>query len=187
MYAECVRVFLDKVEQGCDGYPRKGDIRHIHASTPCQGFSKANREKDGGKNGLRNNMLVRTWAKAIRLIEPDTASFENVTGFLQPEHVEVYLKQMVAEVLIDLHYTVRVCVLNAANYGDPQSRWRVFIFASKMGIPLAREPEATHGRAGLAKIKTVRDAIKDLEKIQPMCGSGLVKLNDGTVVSNHSM
>ena len=52
--------------------------------------------------------------------------------------------------LIALGYQVRVCILNAAFYGDPQSRARVFIFAMQRGFSLPQPPPPTHGCHGFS-------------------------------------
>lgn len=174
------------MERGNPGYPRKGDVAHAHASSPCVAFSGANRVEGGGKNGLWNNELIFAWVHVIRLMEPYTASFENVTGLLTKEHL-VYLQTVVAKALFELHYTSRICVLNASKYGDPQERWRVIIFASREGVPLPNYPTPTHGGPGLPQVQTVGDALQDLEDVAPESGCGLVQLPDGTIVRNHSM
>ncbi|CAB9515127.1 methyltransferase 1 [Seminavis robusta] len=186
VYCECVNEFLDKVEHPDlnPSYPQKGDFNHIHASTPCQGYSTANRAKGGGINGRKNNNLVFSFIRAVSLFKPDTASFENVQGILRDEHKR-YLQKMLVDLLMDMNYSVRLCVLNSKDFGDPQDRRRVFLFASKTGVPLAAEPPATHG-AGLIPYRTARDAIGDLEDIAPVKGFGRV-LVYGKIVNNHSL
>lgn len=56
VYVEDVKVFLKRCREGHPCYPSiVGDVDHIHASTPCKGFSRANR--NGGSNDLRNNQV----------------------------------------------------------------------------------------------------------------------------------
>jgi C-5 cytosine-specific DNA methylase len=43
MYNEDVLDFLDNIRNNAPRYPRVGDVDRIHASSPCQGFSRANR------------------------------------------------------------------------------------------------------------------------------------------------
>ena len=43
-----------------------------------KGFSKANR--NGGRNDFKNNKLAFLFIDFINFFEPETASFENVTG-----------------------------------------------------------------------------------------------------------
>jgi site-specific DNA-cytosine methylase len=38
-----VREFLQRCRDRVPGYPSAADVDHVHASPPCQGFSKANR------------------------------------------------------------------------------------------------------------------------------------------------
>jgi C-5 cytosine-specific DNA methylase len=40
VYVEDVNLFLDKFEAHAPGYPVVSQIDHVHASSPCQGFSK---------------------------------------------------------------------------------------------------------------------------------------------------
>lgn len=39
VYEEDVNLFLEKARAGKPGYPKKHQIHHLHASSPCQGFS----------------------------------------------------------------------------------------------------------------------------------------------------
>ncbi len=53
IYTEDVKSFLKESFRGSNGYPSAGEVDHIHASPPCNGFSRANR--NGGKNDMINN------------------------------------------------------------------------------------------------------------------------------------
>lgn len=53
IYTEDVKTFLKESLQGNNNYPSVGEVDHIHASPPCKGFSRANR--NGGKNDIINN------------------------------------------------------------------------------------------------------------------------------------
>jgi DNA (cytosine-5)-methyltransferase 1 len=83
---------------------------------------------------------------------------------------------------------VRLSILNAADYGDPQSRKRVFLFCARSGVPLPALPNPTHGADNMV---TARDALKTLELVAPVTGSGMVSVqnsDDGSfrVVTNHN-
>jgi DNA (cytosine-5)-methyltransferase 1 len=147
----------------------KKDGSHLHTSPPCQGFSGANR--NGGQNDRANNDLSLTFVDGVKLLQPPTASFENVMGMWRRKHVH-YLKYIVAG-LMKLGYQVRCCPLKACDYGDPQKRERLFIFASRGSIPLPRTPTKTHGEErGLLPYVTVKDTLvtyqhlSDAEKAQ---------------------
>lgn len=184
VFEESVGIFSKKAERKAPCYPNS--CEHQHASTPCNGFSDANRALNGGKNGLRNNCEVRTFVDSVACSNPVTVSFENVTGILKDKHMS-FLQEAVATLFLQLEYNVRVCVLNASDYGDAQNRRRVFLLASQRHIELPKEPVKTHGEApNLLKRKTIGDCIGDLENITPETGCGYVMLADESEVCNHS-
>ena len=213
VYNEDVNLFLDRVDAGDPCYPavkdenNKPTFQHLHASPPCPGFSDANRT--GGKNDERNNELSKAFVRGVRIFRVETATMENVTGMLKQDK-QKYWQEIVAD-LIMLEYSVRVSskfvvrvafascclavsndpclphqhtVVDSSQYGDPQQRLRVIIFACKKWWNLAEFPKPTHGR-GLLPVNTVRSAWQDLEAVLPRAGEGRVKLADGTIVSNH--
>jgi DNA (cytosine-5)-methyltransferase 1 len=59
-------------------------------------------------------------------------------------------------------YQVRVCRLNAMDYGDPQNRARIIVFAAQNGIPMPNVPAPTHGDGSLQPRLTIREAIGGL-------------------------
>ena len=136
-----------------------GPVHHLHASPPCQGFSSANRH--GGQNDAANNDLSLQFLEGVKLFKPATATYEMVTGILRKKH-RIYLESIILG-LVEEGYKVRCSILNASDYGDPQNRRRLFLFAARQGLELPRLPRATHGEAGhLLPRQTVRDAIGDL-------------------------
>lgn len=165
-------------------FPPQAD--HCHASSPCQGFSTVN--TSGGKNDKVNNELCRVVVRGSIEHKINTVSFENVTGMLQDKHLH-YPCGMIIDWLVN-DYQVRLggkctvmrrnrkasfailtCwllfpVVDSAHYGDPQSRKRVIILASRKPWTLPELPTPTHG-VGLLPIRTTEDAIGDLAQIQP--------------------
>jgi DNA (cytosine-5)-methyltransferase 1 len=183
IFEEDVNLFLQKVQDKKPAYPQMGDVDHVHASPPCQGFSSANR--NGGRNDKTNNALTKTFTRAVELFRPRTASMENVTGILSDKNDNIdHLKWVVAELMI-LGYQVRVTILNSAEFGDPQNRIRVILFAAQNAYKLPDAPKPTHGEKGKA-IVTVKDVLHDLESVKPELGSGMVVLPNGKVVEHHN-
>ena len=67
VFLECVRIFLRKIKEGGHPtYPRKGEVKHIHASSPCQDMSRANRA-GGNKDSERNklSLIIGDFAEAL--------------------------------------------------------------------------------------------------------------------------
>jgi DNA (cytosine-5)-methyltransferase 1 len=137
-----------------------GPISCAHCSSPCQGFSGANR--NGGVNDHANNELSLTFIDAVRITRCTAAVFENVLGMWRRENIH-YLKRIAKE-LLRLGYQVRCAKLQACDYGDPQKRPRLFLFASHVSAPPPIIPPVTHGDGpNLLPYVTVKDAVSGLE------------------------
>ncbi|KAL7515579.1 hypothetical protein ACHAXN_012739, partial [Cyclotella atomus] len=181
IYTEDLKTFLKKSFQGNPCYPKAGQVDHIHASPPCKGFSRANR--NGGKNDMLNNKQTLLFMKAIVLFRPKTVSFENVPGLVLDDF-KGYLKSVVNS-LLHMKYQIRVQVLSSEKYGDPQKRRRLILLAARNDCKLPDMPEPTHG-VGLHPIVTSKDVLQKFERDSPTKSSSCGALCIGdTVVYNH--
>ena len=100
-----VKTFLERCKtDGFKGYPAKNTVEHTHMSSPCQGFSKANRT--GGKNDETNNQVSLQIVDVIKYHTPQTGTFENVVGILDTDNV-IYLKKIIFG-LLSINYHARV-------------------------------------------------------------------------------
>ena len=114
----------------------------------------------------------------VKYLLPKTASVENVTGLLSSKHRK-HLQKLV-RMLIEIGYSVLVFTIDASHYGDPQERERVVVFASRIDHSLPEVPTATHGHGPeLKPLVTVKDAIGDLEDVEPAEGCQRVLAADG--------
>jgi DNA (cytosine-5)-methyltransferase 1 len=190
VFKECIKRFLNhcKTLRLPAYYPKPGDFDHIHGSPPCQGYSDAN--IFGGKNDEANNALTAWFVKVVEYFLPLTASMENVMGMLKTSKGRrKFLLKAITDLLM-IGYQVRLCIVFASDYGSPQKRERLILFAAnaKKGIKLPDFPKQTHGDgAGLSRIVSVRDVLGDLEELQPVFDSGLVELPDGRLVWDHCL
>lgn len=128
---------------------------------PCQGFSVANTKRHIADE--RNEL----YKQLIRVIEDKQPKFflaENVKGLTNLGKGEVF--KMILSDFEHLGYRVRYRILNAADYGVPQTRMRVIIVGVRSDIDWEYEfPKATHsqdGRDGLPAWVSVSDALKGL-------------------------
>jgi len=124
----------------------------VFGGPPCQGFSTSNqrtRSKDNPTNWLFSHYL-----RVVKLLMPDWVVFENVKGITETAG-GFFLDAVVASLQSE-GYTVSHWVLNAADFGVPQKRWRLFIVASLHGHSVD-QPQPT-----VSKPVTVHDAIGDL-------------------------
>lgn len=128
------------------------DIDVVFGGAPCQGFSMI------GKRALddKRNQLVFHYVRIVRELQPKYCVFENVKGLTLGTHAQ-FLTELV-EALGEAGYKVLLPykVLNAAKFGVPQSRERLFLIAARHDqmIPEYMEPQDVR--------ISVRDAIADL-------------------------
>ena len=78
----CVNKYLRAYKQRRDGGSDDDEtVAVLHASSPCQGFSKENRNKIPTENDKRNNELALTFTKGLRKTNALIGIFENVSVF----------------------------------------------------------------------------------------------------------
>lgn len=127
----------------------------IVGGPPCQGFSPLNMRGVG----LERRTLWREYLRALREAEPEAFLMENVPQLLRSAEYVAFKRA--AE---ELGYTIAQGVLNAADFGVPQTRKRAIVIGSRLGAPSL--PEPTHSSPdsdeGRKAWRTVRDAIGDL-------------------------
>lgn len=128
---------------------------------PCQGFSVANmkrHEKD------ERNKLYLELIKVIKEKKPKFFVAENVKGLISLSSGEVF--QIILNDFKSMGYKVSYKIMNAADYGVPQTRVRVIIVGVRNDINYNYEfPVPTHdknGANGLLKWVSVSEAIQEL-------------------------
>jgi DNA (cytosine-5)-methyltransferase 1 len=136
----------------------------VFGGAPCQGFSLiGHRVLDDPRNSL-----VLHFVRIVAELDARTFVFENVKGLTVGDHKR-FLHELVAA-FEARGYEVRLPwrVLNAGNFGTPQSRERLILFGAKKGAALPDYPAAVNsipGRRdsdGLPPGPTCADALDDL-------------------------
>lgn len=106
----------------------------IVGGPPCQPFSKAGywvtNDKRNSSEDPRN--MIKPYFKIISEIQPDGFVLENVESIMHPSNHEAV--ETIYENMESLGYKYSVLKVNAAEYGIPQKRKRVFFLASKKKI-----------------------------------------------------
>ncbi len=142
---------------------KRKNVNMIVGGPPCQGFSL--KGKNLGMDDPRNFLFLE-YLDLVKEIRPEIFVIENVKNILNSENG--YFKNQILNKFSSLGYIVNVGVLNAKNFGVPESRERAFIIGS-----LTKSIDLPNGNS---KIVTVRDAISDLAYLN----SG-----EGSFVSNY--
>lgn len=123
-----------------------------------------------GKRALEDprNSLVYHFVRLVVDLKASYFVFENVRGLTIGQHRR-FLEEIIQEFLSNGYPVIEdYRVLNAAEFGVPQDRKRLFLLGARKGFPLPHYPEVTHlsvkGKASLftEHSPTVWDALKDL-------------------------
>ncbi len=156
-------VSLVTAEELINLYP-KNARRILVGCAPCQPFSRytnASKQSMASSNVKKDDKwkLLYSFLRLIEETEPEVVSMENVPQLVSYDKGSVY-KDFYSG-LCALGYEVTAYSVNACEYGVPQRRQRLVLFASKIGqiqiIP------KTHGTDNY---ETVAKAIGHLEPIQ---------------------
>jgi DNA (cytosine-5)-methyltransferase 1 len=143
---------------------RRVDV--VFGGAPCQGFSMI------GQRALDDprNALVRDFLRIVGELDASYFVFENVKGLTLGQHRKFLheLETMAGSLGYDILAPWQV--LDAAHYGVPQHRERLFLYGAKRSRKLPAYPEkitkAADGRgrapASLPVGPTAKDALSDL-------------------------
>jgi DNA (cytosine-5)-methyltransferase 1 len=119
-----------------------GDAALVVGGPPCTPFSKSGFWLDYKRESRdANASLLDEYARVVEEAKPEAFVLENVQGLTYHTHA-AQLDRLVRR-LRAVGYNPRWQVLNAAAYGVPQLRKRVFIVGRRDGLPF-RFPEPTH-------------------------------------------
>ena len=174
VHGDILEIDLDKIP--------KADL--VIGGPPCQGFSGIGQRKPDDER----SELVWNFFKVIEKVQPNVFVFENVIGLksaklplldkdgnpiLENGKAKKSEKKVIDELIEKFHElgyaNPEILVLNAADYGVPQRRRRVFIIGNKLGITFGTPPE-THSENGSETLKkwvSSFDAISDFGEPTP--------------------
>jgi DNA (cytosine-5)-methyltransferase 1 len=144
---------------------RVGELDLLFGGSPCQSYSLIGKRKS--LEDERGELLFEI-PRLARVMQPKVILMEQVKGLLSAPGYEGERGGALAALqhkLEEIGYTVRYQVLNAANYGVPQLRERLFLVAAQSAFVF---PAPTHALVSdnslfaLPSYRTVWDAIGDL-------------------------
>lgn len=115
-----------------------GELDFVAGGPPCPTFSLVGRSKLNSLEGRSNtsderHLLYEEFLRFVNHYEPKAFLMENVEGMLSAENDEGEpVVDIIRDQIQDLGYSVRVQVLNAADYGVPQHRNRLFFIGNRL-------------------------------------------------------
>ena len=168
----------------------KDDIRNVNESffpknidgiiggPPCQSWSEAGAQR--GINDSRGQLFF-DYIRILNSVKPKFFLAENVSGMLADRHSSAV--KSIIKMFENCGYTLSINLVNAADYGVPQDRKRVFYigFRNDLNIlfPFPKPTTPNHHEKA-----TLKDAIWDL-KDTALPAAEKNKANVNLSISNH--
>ena len=128
-----------------------GEIEIVYGGPPCQPFSTGGLRKAASDQ----RDMIPAFLDAICFLQPDVVLMENVPGLAVKSRV-AYFHNVLSAIEAE-EYFVAWRILNAAEYGVPQKRRRLFVVAMK--AKRFRFPRPTHGPACVSDFVPARSVI----------------------------
>ena len=128
---------VDEILTAADTEVGKVDL--VVGGPPCQTFSRSNEGNRQGTNADRG-MLFEQFVHVLKEVQPKAFLFENVRGLASANGGEDL--NIIKEEFETAGYTVGEEVVNAEDFGVPQTRSRLFILGLRGEKPYF--PEPTH-------------------------------------------
>lgn len=126
-----------------DGNKYKNKVDLLVGGSPCQSFSVNG--KRGGFEDTRGTLFYE-YARIIKETQPKVFIFENVRGMLNHDNGKTW--ETIKNTFDQLNYNIYIkkdskgvesSILNAADYGIPQNRERLFVVGIRKNIKLKKE------------------------------------------------
>ena len=164
-----------------------GDITQIEASEipafdvllagfPCQPFSSI-----GKRQGFGHPTQGTLFYDVVRIIEhhrPSSFLLENVKGLVN--HDEGRTWKIIQETLDELGYSINAKIIDAADFGVPQHRERIYIVGfdkKRFANPVFEFPDALGKKTSIGKF--VETGVDDRSISKRLQKSYIYKLDDG--------
>ena len=165
----------------------KGKADFVVGGPPCQSFSwigPRSGNPDNNKDKYKYDGLYKHFIEIVDRLSPSFFLFENVRGILSKKNGDEKVIDIIIREAEAMGYTLenenpennkKYLLLNAADYGVPQTRERVFIIGNNLGIENPF-PQKTHfnpdiksqrkNPGNLLPYVTIKEAIGDLPKLK---------------------
>jgi len=121
--------------------PQKGEVDFICGGPPCQGFSGMNRFNSGQYSLFKNSLIV-SFLSYIDFYRPKYFVVENVRNFVSFKNSMIL--KLTLRCITRMGYQCTFGILQAGNFGVPQTRRRLIIIAAAPGEKLPFYPEPIH-------------------------------------------
>lgn len=153
---------------------RSGDVTLLAGGPPCQSWSSA-----GHQHGFKDprGRLFEDFVRLAGELDVRWLLFENVRGLLTargPDGVPGTALQLIRARLLKAGFQTAVALLNAADYGVPQRRVRLFVVGYRTGdiVPF---PMPTHSKDALTGLKPWVSLAECLRNVGPLEAADIIR------------
>lgn len=144
---------------------KHGQIDGLVGGPPCPPFSKSRfyrKEKGRGLDDADGFMTVSNYFRAVEELDPKFFLFENVHGFVFKPHKAAL--EFIESECERMGYKIFYDVMNAADYGVPQTRQRFICIGVKNELKDFVFPEQSHFEKGKGqKWVTCGDVLSEID------------------------
>jgi len=119
-----------------DGTDFKDKVDIFVGGSPCQSFSIVG--KEGGLEDARGTLFYE-YARLVKEIQPKVFIYENVRNLINHNKGQTW--DTIKKVFDSLGYSYKFAILNAADYGIPQNRRRLFVVGFKKNVEFEMPPK----------------------------------------------
>ena len=119
-----------------DGTDFSGEVDLFVGGSPCQSFSSVGYQ--AGLDDARGTLFYE-YARLIKEIQPKVFIYENVRNLINHDKGNTW--KVIKEVFDSLGYKIKYDVLNASDYGIPQTRRRLFVVGFRKDIAFEMPPQ----------------------------------------------
>lgn len=142
---------------------------------PCQPFSSIGKRQ--GFEHKTQGTLFFDVAQILKQKTPAAVLLENVKGLVNHDKGRTW--RVIQETLNELGYSVHSAVLDAANYGVPQHRERIYIvgFRSESAFNRFDFPKPRRTKVGIGSF--IQSGVEDRSISKHLQGSYIFKIDDG--------
>jgi len=146
----------------------RSSVDLISGGPPCQSFSICKIPKGGRSDTDPRDRMLKHFLRLTKMIRPPVFLLENVPGLLSKSGGRIF--QDLLRSFRSLGYQTVHSIVNAAEFGVPQIRKRLFVMGSLDNLEAPLFPRPTHGSIrgpGIRPYVSIQDAISRLSPRSP--------------------
>ncbi|TDP94254.1 DNA (cytosine-5)-methyltransferase 1 [Leucobacter luti] len=141
-------VYKGPIERWLESDQLPTEVDLVVGGPPCQGFSLLGKQDEQDER----NVLWESYARTLTIVQPRIFVLENVAAFAKSSQFARFQQATKAGGVLE-DYSFQHQVLNAADFGAPQSRKRAVLIGHRRDAVFPGFPKATHSAGGAGGLR----------------------------------